>query len=1518
MEAFHSSANGPVIESTAPKDHRAGYSFRSWRYARIQASIVKDKPTDEYCLDSGTTMSIADRSYVLSQLPEVTIHRTSESVRVRGIGTKWHDTSEYVLLDFYIPGQVEAGAAVAHFTHEVHLVDDLTAKILIGIDVIVPEAIVIDGGKQIATIGSCGLTTKLHVTSRGNRIDKVVRALQQVIIPPHTHMAVPVKIRGHAIPNDRDYSFHPQEDSRLGAEGGFFAHITDAQLAAVQVRNATNQPVVISRNAKIGKLLDYDEEGCFLATPDDRHLAVKSSGWLQKASKWATAGIAGLAALEGAFHGSTLPATHVPTTTPSIPVATSLAPDSMENGLPNGITIYGDASAYTRLATVAEAYPSIWQEKATGTVKVPEADWMSVDTIPGAKIEPARVFKLGKQDRDVIDKEFDELHRLGKLSWTTEPTPYAYPCFVVWRTVHLPGKPPERKGRVVVDIRGLNKITQFDAYPMQLQSDLIAAVAGCTYISIFDCTSFFHQWLVKLAHRHKLTVVTHRGSEQWNVAPMGFRNSPAYVQRQIDHILRDFRAFARAYVDDIVVFSKSLEEHLRHLNQVFALFTKLNIALKPSKTYLGYPTISLLGQRVDRFGLSTAQEKLAAILRLRFPKTLKDLETYLGMTGWLRDYVPFYAQKADALRKCKTMLLKASPSNQGRTRKDFSRRTPIHDATDAEWDSYNQLQGSFSRLSWLIHQDPNRVLYADVDGSRKGFGVIVYHLKSDKGNKPIDVAADAMPSDLQKASADKPTPTPPKRKDVEPIMFLSRMLTPAEEKYWPTELEMAGLVWLVKRIRHLIEAAKHVTIIYTDHAANPSIARQTKLTSSSVDKLNMKLVRASAYLSQFRLDIRYKPGKSHIIPDALSRLPTTNRMPTDKDDVLDIENFHNGMIDPEDDVTYAYNHGLIAISPAFKQKLQEGYKADKAWVKILAMLEALNSRVAKEKDDSPDEVSKLASLQETSESNTITNQASGKSLPQTPPDGVSMPSAAPPPSATPNDDMEAGRQLQAREASNRRTGVDFQLIDGLIYHVHEANGHGSGEPRLCISENCQKDVFKVAHDDNFHAGQHRAYRRLVETVYMPSMSRKLRLYLRHCPACQLNQTKRHSPYGELAPISTSPLPFHTIAMDFILALPDIADRDVMLTLTDKATRQLQLIPGRSTWSATQWAHAVVDRLQIANWGIPEAIISDRDRKFTSEFWTAFFGRLGTTLLMSSAYHPQTDGLSERSNQTVEIALRYIITEDPDVNWVQALPALQAQLNNAPNATTGRSPNEVVYGFKVRDVLTALTRKAAPIDVEFERYRHQQEAADATSYAMAKAKIIYDSRHTPLLLKPGDHAFLRLHKGYTLPSDPNAKLSNQRTGPFLVKRRIGRLAYELDLPPQWRVHPVISVTQLEPAPSDEDPYHRPRPDHPGEVEVEGLPNTKYLKNYEVEKIVDKRLRKYNRTVVTQYLIRWKGYGPEYDEWKSIAAMAGSPELVEEYERLHPTNLDLQKPTGKRQRASKLSKPSTDVVTKPRRG
>ena len=159
---------------------------------------------------------------------------------------------------------------------------------------------------------------------------------------------------------------------------------------------------------------------------------------------------------------------------------------------------------------------------------------------------------------------------------------------------------------------------------------------------------------------------------------------------------------------------------------------------------------------------------------------------------------------------------------------------------------------------------------------------------------------------------------------MEPILFLSKLLTTAERRYWPTELEVACLVWTIKRIRHMVVCSEKPPIVLIDHAATPSLAKSTALTTSSVDKLNNRLIRASQYLSQFDLDLRWRPGEQYIIPDALSRLPAA----TDKEDAVD---------DTLDALTFHMT--VLEMDPAFKQQFPEAYEQDPLWSQYINTIE---------------------------------------------------------------------------------------------------------------------------------------------------------------------------------------------------------------------------------------------------------------------------------------------------------------------------------------------------------------------------------------------------------------------------------------------------------------------------------------------------------------------------------------------------------------------------------------------------
>ena len=195
-----------------------------------------------------------------------------------------------------------------------------------------------------------------------------------------------------------------------------------------------------------------------------------------------------------------------------------------------------------------------------------------------------------------------------------------------------------------------------DAYFVSSQTDILTAVHGVNFIFTVDCSIFFYQWWVKRAHRHWLTVVSHQGQKTFKVAVMRYQNSFAYVQRIIDRILQRQRAYARAYVDDIVIFSNTLKEHLKHLHNVFVTLKRMRICLSSKKSFLTYSFIQLLEQRVDVLELATSEDKLVTIAGLCFSISLSQLEKYLGLTGYLWQYISKYAAIIKPLQLQKTFL----------------------------------------------------------------------------------------------------------------------------------------------------------------------------------------------------------------------------------------------------------------------------------------------------------------------------------------------------------------------------------------------------------------------------------------------------------------------------------------------------------------------------------------------------------------------------------------------------------------------------------------------------------------------------------------------------------------------------------------------------------------------------------------------------------------------------------------------------------------------------------------------
>ena len=586
-------------------------------------------------------------------------------------------------------------------------------------------------------------------------------------------------------------------------------------------------------------------------------------------------------------------------------IVVSLAIEVM---LSNDIIIHNSSQETVQeLRSIVKVFLNLWRD--TDFVDMNIVDWMRISLKSDWErhvTKKAKVYSLRLRNRQLVNDIFDKLHKIDKLSWITKFTLFNYSLFCVWKTASN----EERKSRVVVDIRDLNVITQFDVYSLSLQFDIIQMIAKCNYIIVVDVAFFFYQWFVYLDNRHKLIVVSHRDQEFFNVAIMRYKNSLTYVQRQIDRELREYRRYAKAYVDDVVIFSRNLQNHMTHLRAVFDILNINNITIKTVKVFIDYSTVQLFDQKIDFFELVTVENKLKMIFMLKFSRRLQQLKIYLRLIDWLREYISHYVDVFKSLQTRKTKLLRDDFVADS-ARKIYSSKTRLNHFIEAKIKAFNTLQALLSKLSYLIHASTKRSLYVDLDTSKEfDFDVIIYHVKESWLRKTF--------SKVEYSS----------REAIESILFLNRLLILVETRYWLIELELVDIVWVLKKIRHIVETTNLSTMIYTDHDVALDIAKQISLTISFIDKFNLRLMRASNYIQRFNLNIRHKLEKQHIVSDALSRLATDNA-----ESVLR-KSF------AEDELNALFIMSLIEMNIDFKQRILNNYKIDLNWQRVTFVLEA--------------------------------------------------------------------------------------------------------------------------------------------------------------------------------------------------------------------------------------------------------------------------------------------------------------------------------------------------------------------------------------------------------------------------------------------------------------------------------------------------------------------------------------------------------------------------------------------------
>ncbi|KAL0546391.1 hypothetical protein IC582_016299 [Cucumis melo] len=436
------------------------------------------------------------------------------------------------------------------------------------------------------------------------------------------------------------------------------------------------------------------------------------------------------------------------------------------------------------------------------------------------------------------------------------------------------------------------------------------------------------------------------------------------------------------------------------------------------------------------------------------------------------------------------------------------------------------------------------------------------------------------------------------------------------------------------------------------------------------------------------------------------------------------------------------------------------------------------------------------------------------------------------------------------------------------------------ERRLCIpSDSAVKtELLSEAHSSPFsmHPGSTKMYQDLKRVYWWRNMKREVAEFVSKCLVCQQVKAPRQKPAGLLQPLSIPEWKWENVSMDFITGLPrTLRGFTVIWVVVDRLTKSAHFVPGKSTYTASKWAQLYMSEI-VRLHGVPVSIVSDRDARFTSKFWKGLQTAMGTRLDFSTAFHPQTDGQTERLNQVLEDMLRACALEFPG-SWDSHLHLMEFAYNNSYQATIGMAPFEALYGKCCRSPVcwdeVGEQRLMGPELVQSTN-EAIQKIRSRMHTAQSRQKSYADVRRKDLEFEVGDKVFLKVApmRG-VLRFERRGKLSPCFVGPFEILERIGPVAYRLALPPSLStVHDVFHVSMLR--------KYVPDPSHVVDYEPLEIDENLSYTEQPVE-VLAREVKTLRNKEIPLVKVLWRNHRVEEATWEREDDMRSRyPELFEE--------------------------------------
>ena len=894
--------------------------------------------------------------------------------------------------------------------------------------------------------------------------------------------------------------------------------------------------------------------------------------------------------------------------------------------------------------------------KDIGRTQLIEMEIDTGDSLPVAQSP----YTLPLKHYDWVHQEIETLEKSGVIERSLSR--WASPVIVVPKK-SVPDEPPRR--RLCVDYRKVNTLQPevkrtdkgtgcLSLYPLPKIDEMFSKLGGTTIFSTIDLRSGYYHIGLMRESRAKSAFVVPMGKWQFKHTPFRLSQAPAYFQLLIDKVLMGCSSFAMGYLDDIIIFSKTEEEHLQHLEEIFVRLRKFGLKMKREKCSFFKKHIQYLGHLVSEKGFEPLPEKLESIRKMPAPRTAKEVKQFLGLIGYYRKFVPRFVDISRPLTKlmCHNVVFKW---------------------TDQCSKAFNHLRELLMEYPILRYPDPTQgyILYTDASGIGWS-GVLTQEHLDEKG----------------------------KAKN-HPICYVSGQFRGSQLNWAALTKEAYAIYMSVRRLSFYVTDAE--VTIRSDHLPlKKFLNKQT---------MNSKVNNWAVELEQFRLHLEWIPGTRNLLADSLSRLldVVPDAQKTKEPDNQEFGSYCFEELEPAK-VMETVSTEVIELtdSSEYPNDLQKSRnKLEKPGVKR-------NSTDEKETQDASSEFQEhsqnsrmepevktfeIKFEERPTEKRTL---LSGSEFREHSRESRTNPCVK----ITEHEDLREIRlplkpkQLQELQkndtycrdvAKKLHKDTELQKIfikeEGVLYRLWIEDGRTF--KCILVPQVLQDFMIILAHDYSSHNGSRRTYNCLKRQYYWPGIRKQIFRHCKKCKECVLqNQGQPEKCFGHF---DSPDLPMEFICMDLVgpIHLPSSRGNKYVLTVIDMLTGFTIAVPIKN-----KNAETICDTYRnhvYCTFGGSSRILTDNGSEFKNQEMKEVCETLGVKHIFSPVYTPESNGRLEGWHRFFKACIAKHI-HGGGVEWDELVPLAVSAYNFFPCQSSKESPFVLMFG---RDPIMPVAKLLEP-------------------------------------------------------------------------------------------------------------------------------------------------------------------------------------------------------------------------------